>query len=306
MNKLLHANFSRLFRSKIFRIGCALMVIYPIFAILSQYFDAKAYGYIAWLEESLWVSSAFLAFICGVLVPTFIGSEYSDKTIRNKLIVGHTKAKIYFSNMITMLTAAVIMSLIWNIVYFSFGSVFLPFANPMSRDLVCCLESLIACLLLTALLVMTAMFVSSKSASAVLGLSMVLVLLFFGIWVKTKLSQEEYIEAYRLSATGSILEDEGENDTDSPNDAGATISFDDASGSSIISWDEMVKNPDYIPEGTERDVLTTLMNISAGAQIIDTEGDHDIGLLWFILFDPAMILVISVGGAYIFKKKDIS
>lgn len=290
MNKLLRANFSRLFRSKIFYTGIGIMLIYPVFSIISQYFDAQSYSYIAWLEDSLWTSGAILPFIMGVLVPTFIGTEYSDKTLRNKLIVGHTKQKIYISNMITMLTAAVIMLLIWNIVYFSLGIALLSIGKTIFTDFLICLETLMASLLFTALLVMISMFVSSKSGSSVLCLLTVLILIFFGVWLLTKLSQEEYISGYRLYST-YITDDEDE-----------PVDLEDTE---LTTWEEMVPNPDYIPEGSQRNCMIMIRNISVGAQIIDNETDHQVGPIWFFLFDPAMILLITYGGAFLFRRKDI-
>ena len=41
----------------------------------------------------------------------FIGTEYSDGTIRNKIVVGHSRSTIYLANLLTCCFAGLIMCL---------------------------------------------------------------------------------------------------------------------------------------------------------------------------------------------------
>lgn len=97
MYKLLRAGYARLFRMKSFYIGIALMIFYPVMSNIDSYSSMKNDGYVYWFEESLWVFGTFMALIMAVVVHVFIGRDFADKTIRNKLIVGHTKEKYFLA-----------------------------------------------------------------------------------------------------------------------------------------------------------------------------------------------------------------
>lgn len=184
-----------------------------------------------------------------------------------------------------MMTAALIYFAVWNITYFAIGLPLLPMDNPLILDLIISLEELIACLLLTSMLVLLAMFVSTKISAGVLSILLSLTLLFFGVFLKTRLNQPEFIE--ESSITLSEFEE------------GNSPQYE-----SVES--KMVSNPKFIPEGPQRDALIFLENISVGAQLIDVNDNHEVGILWYVLFDNAMIILICCAGSHLFGRKDIN
>lgn len=288
MNKLLRANFSRLFKMKSFWLAMIIVIYYPIMSVLDSYSEMKSTGYVCWFESSFWVMGALIAMMMAVLVHIFIGTEYSDKTIRNKMIVGHSKQNVYISNMLTMWATAGILSLTWIATYCAIGLFLLPMGNSFLKDFIITVEAFVAILLMTALLVLLAMFVSSKISAGVLSMLTCLILLAIGVWMKTALAQKQYIKAYKyVDNTVSTVEIDGEDITE-------------------VSWDEDIANPNYIPEGPQKEALRYAMNMSVGAQLLDVNDNHEIGFLWFIVFDNLMLLVITFAGAHIYKRNDIS
>ena len=52
-----------------------------------------------------------MGLVAAVFISLFVGSEYSDGTIRNKLVVGHSRMRIYLANLIVCSIACVLISL---------------------------------------------------------------------------------------------------------------------------------------------------------------------------------------------------
>lgn len=115
MNKLLSANMLRLLSRKslwIYTVAIFLITIWYIcfgsgmMGIHQP--DADAMDYTAFIVGMV---PAFLTLFTGF----FIGTEYSDKTIRNKISVGHNRKEIFLSYLFTLYAAMGIMLLAWGI-----------------------------------------------------------------------------------------------------------------------------------------------------------------------------------------------
>ena len=112
MRDLLRADLARLFRNKLLYLGtvCA-------FAITFWFTGQAKYMNILSRPEtdfdySLLASLGIPAFLA-VFTPLFIGVEYRDGTIRNKLITGKTRTQIYLSSVIVTALAVLIMTAAW-------------------------------------------------------------------------------------------------------------------------------------------------------------------------------------------------
>ena len=112
MSKLLRANFSRMKKDVGFWIITAAVLIISILEVINNaYIDATVYP-----EEGktilnylLFQTIPAMGMVYAIFIAMFIGKEYSNGTIRNKLIVGHTRANIYLANFITCLTGSLII-----------------------------------------------------------------------------------------------------------------------------------------------------------------------------------------------------
>ena len=130
MRKLLSANFSRLWRSKFFSfvlLTAALMSGLLLF--VNQFNSASSIKYMdfPFFSQFIYNPVIFAAFIT-----LFLGTEYSDGTLRNKLSIGHSRGSVYAAN----LCASVILSVTFVVIQVLFclgiGSlVFEPFRMPM-------------------------------------------------------------------------------------------------------------------------------------------------------------------------------
>lgn len=111
MRNLIYTNMIRLKKSKLFWMGALSTIIYSAFLLIMNYRDLTISGgtaitHLNWyFFSSLLIVGAF----CAVFSGMFIGTEYSNQTLRNKLIVGHTRKSIYMANFLTIFLANVLV-----------------------------------------------------------------------------------------------------------------------------------------------------------------------------------------------------
>lgn len=127
MRKLLTANFSRLWKSKV---SLALEVLSAIagaiFCILAI-FNTKKIGedwHLASGNSYFFVGLIYIGAIMAVFSPFYIGTEYSDGTIRNKINVGCARKEIYLANFVITITVGILFTLTQMAAYVMVG---LPF-----------------------------------------------------------------------------------------------------------------------------------------------------------------------------------
>ena len=99
MLKLLRANFSRLWRTNTFWGAMALLALIGAAIPLKFLIDNRS-GASAWTPDTACFTFAFLSpILLSLLAALFIGSEYSDGTMRNKCVAGHRRGSIYLANL---------------------------------------------------------------------------------------------------------------------------------------------------------------------------------------------------------------
>lgn len=116
MSKLLSANFLRLRKSKEFCL-CALSTLLISAAMIysgsGSALATAERGYIKHLDDYYFQLAPYIGAIVAIFISLFLGTEYSDGTIRNKLIVGHTRTNIYLANFLPCLTSGIIITAMW-------------------------------------------------------------------------------------------------------------------------------------------------------------------------------------------------
>lgn len=140
MKSLIRANFYKLFRTKVYWILFILMPCVNLFSVYQlrdslilqkKFFDDGASYY--WLGWSLGEFSTYIShlsyFSYGVMavIALFVGDEYSSGTIRNKIMAGHSRAKLFFSYFIPSYLGMLLIHFVSEITglavcYFKFGA----------------------------------------------------------------------------------------------------------------------------------------------------------------------------------------
>lgn len=116
MNRLLVANFARLWRSRIFYVLEIFMIGYSVLIYTDTYITVRKNHkvYENWnlffFNEMLFIGVALAVF-----VSLYIGVEYSNGTIRNKLSAGHSRLHIYLANLLVCYAAGTIACITYSV-----------------------------------------------------------------------------------------------------------------------------------------------------------------------------------------------
>ena len=234
MLKLLRANFHLLIKSKMFYIALAANAMMSVLAVLAL----KNYGE----NEFMFILLVMLPAICAAHTSLFVGKEYSDGTLRNKLIYGHTKGKVYFSYLITCVVANIILLVPCMAIV---GVTYLDLFTLIDTKQLLLLISgyLIANAALCSLFVAIGFNISLKAVSAVIAVMIVFVGDISLMFLQDELSQPEVKYTYMDGNYPEITY------------------FEDDEREPIIT-----PNPDYIEEPT-RTVLFIVYNFMPHGQM---------------------------------------
>ena len=104
MSKLLRANFVRLFKNKPLYLCVCIQVVMTFFNIFPYRNDF-------FIVNIFYGNSIVSMLFSAVFVPLFLGTEHSDKTIRNKIISGHTRFEIYSASLVSAAVGVLIICL---------------------------------------------------------------------------------------------------------------------------------------------------------------------------------------------------
>lgn len=177
MRKLLSANVSRLWSNKPFWLTAVIMIVAE--SLLCLLFLQQ--GSLP-MEFVLFISLQGIGVLTSVFYSLFLGTEYSDGTIRNKLVVGHTRSSIYLSSFITGIIAVSIIYLAGLLTGGVIGAVSnaIP-ATGIGQLAFAGVIGWLACISYAAIFNLIGMLSTSKAKTSVLSILTAFILVFFGL-----------------------------------------------------------------------------------------------------------------------------
>ncbi len=210
MLNLMSATFTRFRKHPLFivlaLVFLACSIMYPVQNYSENIKNITSYVYV--LEDNIF-SIAFLSPIfSAVFCSLYFGTEYSNGTIRNKIIWGFSKRDIYLSSLFSSCLVMTIFLTIYFLVYIAVGT---PLLGFFKMDIKTILQLALATYFSTyafiAYFIFIAMNVSSKSASAVICILCTFVILIVGVIHYELLCEPEYVdevnEYYNITITGT-------------------------------------------------------------------------------------------------------
>lgn len=273
MNKLLRANFARLWKSRLFWLETAFMFGFGVFITVGQYFDMVKYNELHYLDVNLFFYVVFIGCCAAVFCSIFTGTDYSDGAIRNKLVVGHHRSSIYLSNWLTSIVSALTMTAAFLLSYCTLGCFLLkpPIAktNEIAFLLLISIFTIIA---YVSLFHMLSMLITKKSSSAVICL-----VLFFGLFllatvIKARLDAPEYIEGWGI--TNGVL------------------------------TSEMGPNPKYL-QPAARKVYQFFLDVLPSGQSLQILVFNVVHPYLLMLYSAVVSAALTLFGIAVFKNKDL-
>ena len=279
MIKLLYAQFSRLIKNKFFWLGLLVMIGVPLYAVGVRYYDYVIASENVWeTADGLWfVGGIYMAVILSVFVSLFIGTEFADGTIRNKLIVGHTRNTIYVSNLIICTVVALFYHLMYIVVLFGAGSLLLKsWETPLHTLAILTALSLAAVIALSALFTMLAMLIPSRSTGVVVAMFVAMAMLIVAMALLARLNAREYLDnVFALNEVGEIVKS------------------------------DPIPNPRFLT-GFKREVYQYLLNLIPIGQMLQFGNLNYASQMCFLpLYAVSVAVVCTIAGLVIFKRKDI-
>lgn len=280
MNKLLRANFTRLWKNKVFW-GCMIFMFVDAFhTVLTQYLDFEKYdgaGELYIPKNAPFGQTVAVAIITAIFIGLFIGTEHSNGTMRNKLVIGHSRGAIYFANLAVCIAAALMLHIMYVATTLIGG--FILFGNFITQTgtfFSIFAVSLIVVTAYAAMFLPISAIITSKSAGVTTVIMTSFVLMILAMIVGGALNEPEIYEAYTMI---------------------------DSSGNEI-SEPEM-KNPYYV-SGAKRKIYEALYDIVPTCQALRIQNDNMPENPAVIpLWSSAVIVVITAAGAVLFRRKDL-
>ncbi len=117
MVKLLSANFSRLWKDKVFWLEMFVMLVYAVVVVFAMNKSVQATpeqmrGNFK-LDNYYFNFALSIGAFCALFTSLFFGTEHGDGTLRNKIVMGHTRTTIYLSNLLVSFSATLFIMLVW-------------------------------------------------------------------------------------------------------------------------------------------------------------------------------------------------
>lgn len=251
------------------------LFLFACLLISTQYREHVKYGYEADINNVLFAYAVLIGVLSSVFTSLFLGTEYSDGTIRNKLVVGNTRTAIYLSNLIVSIAAAFLMCLAYLAAVCLIG---IPLLGTSRSGLPLLLKILCGVFLASAayssICTLLSMLMQNKAiATAVSILGMVL-LLTAASYLAAQLSQPEMYSGYTLDASGEIVQS------------------------------EPVPNPRCLT-GTKREVYEFLYDFLPSGQCVQYAAMEFTNIPRMYLCSLGILLAATAGGIWFFRRKDL-
>ena len=274
MTKLLSANFLRLKKSHLFWGILAFGAALAGFRVYTLWRDHVDVGVVSTLDDGLFTYAQLIGMTAAVFTSLFLGTEYSDGAIRNKVTSGCSRVSIYLAGSLTVFAASVLSLASYWVVALAMG---IPLLAPLGMSAGQALFTVLGVLLMTAafcaIFTCITMNCSSKAANAVACILLFFALLIASTYIYSRLDAPEYSADYIITVDG-------------------------------FDMTEPVPNPRYLQPGPRavfeffRDLLPT----GQGVQYSIGDTAHPARLL---LCSLGLTAVFTGAGAALFRRKDL-
>ena len=285
MNKLLRANFFRLIKNKIFwgiiviTLGITSVLLFN--TIINNQGETKES-----IDRLLVMYMYFIGIAMAIFTSLFVGTEYSDGVLRNKIVIGHSRKHIYLADLITSIIVGLCIQLIYMLIVAVIGiPIFGTLQMTIEKFLFVIIDIVI--IIITYASIFTCITLLCSDITVSTGSCMILVLIMFiaSMALSSTANTMKYRETYIQTENGEIEVHQKLN-PDYPGDlkknVAKTILYCLPTGQTSQIISQISKKPFQITNYMSDDELKTVFLYSVGVTI-----------------------VITGVGMYCFKRKDL-
>jgi len=273
MNRLLNAGFKRLIKNKLFWTCLITLVVISIAGCISQYMNMLKYKIEIKTDTFLFSSASMIGITLSILIPLFVGTDFSDGTIRNKIIVGNPRKSIYFSNLIITVISGLVITAVHMIFMATITvTVFGPFKLPAYAIIWHIIATIFLIVSYSSIFNMVTLLSSNKTISVVISLLLVFGLMMISASVLDKLSHGEFMN------TMSVVD-----------------------GKNIF---ETIRNPSYL-EGNARKIHQFIVDFIPAGQGFQITGNIAPNIKILAVYSLIITLISNCIGYFMFNRKDL-
>ncbi len=277
MSRLLTVHFSRMWKNKLFWGEMLFMFALGILFVITSY-RASLHGEGGMsLDATLQGYSMMIGFLSALFCGVFGGTEYSDGTIRNKLIAGHTRWSVYLSSLIVHSVQVLLCLFSFLLADFALG---LPLLGGFMRDgkwiALMLAGSIVTMLAYSAIFTLISMLCQNKTTGVCICLILFCVMFFMAMNIAQRLEEPEIYDGFTYTTDSGVVEHE-----------------------------DPQPNPNYLT-GMKREAYEFLQDFLPCNQMYQyTMMNSEIDTRRLVLYSLCIIIVVTAAGIFVFKKKDV-
>lgn len=189
MRKLLSADLFRIFHSKWFWLCLGGMIAMSVGFIFMQY---TAMDYTVPLSRVIFLPMSFYGVTVAALVSLFVGEDFSDGFIRNKIIAERSRFSVFASNLVVCWLACVTIYLAATFFTTAIGASLFEIDVSPAKFFQYLMLGIGMCLAYGSIYCTITMLCGSKTTAAVLCMGVAFFLLFAGLHTNQIMVQPEY------------------------------------------------------------------------------------------------------------------
>lgn len=193
MSRVFNANLFRLRKSRLFWWAVILTALVTAGGVLLYCLmiegDISEYA----LENYALSGAPVAAIVNAVTVILFLGTDHSERTVRNKLIVGNKRGGIYAANMLTGVVIGCSVNAAWLVGGLAGVPILGWWKMPMSETAVYVTSSMACAVAVSAAAALVGMLIQSKSGAVTVGLVASFALIFCASGIYERLGGQKEV-----------------------------------------------------------------------------------------------------------------
>lgn len=267
MYKLLRAGFFRLKKDVIFWLFIFATIIIARYLL---WYSNRATILDSLLNKYIW----FIGILIAIFISIFVGKEFSEGIIRNKIIVGHSRTSIYISKLIISVITSILCEIIYIAIILLIG---IPLYGKLQMP-----TSQFAMSMLNTFLIITSFcsiyhFITMICPDITVSVT-INILIFIAMFIAS--SSLEYIANSPKYITHTFTDNE--------------VSY-------IISQEP---NPNYPGDQKVKQAKILYLSIPQGQAMAIFNNEAEL-LSQMPIYSVILIIVVNICGIYLFSKKEL-